>query len=111
MSEQMYVQVVVILLSSLLSILTTIFVGWMSNRSELAKRKQMIEDARQRIELINAYVASQKLVIDDEATLRLMRKRAANELYDIKALLDNNLHSLEKPTEKSESYWLRFFLI
>lgn len=71
----------------------------------------MIEDAGQRIELINAYVASQKLVIDDDATLRLMRKRAANELYDIKALLDNNLHSLEKASDKSESYWLRFFLI
>src|SRR5512136_1128408 len=111
MDDKVLKEVITILLSSFLPILFTIFFAWISNRSEKVKRKQMIEDAKQRIELINAYVVSQKLVIEDDATLRLMKKRAANELYDIKAFLDNSLHGLEKSSEKPESYSQRFFLL
>jgi hypothetical protein len=99
------------LLSSLLPVLFTVFFAWIGNRNDHAKRKQVFEDAKQRIELINAYIASQKLVIDDAAELGVVKKTAANELYNIKAFLDNNLHSLEKASEKSASYWQHFFLL
>jgi hypothetical protein len=99
------------LLSSLVPVLFTAFFAWIGSRNDQAKRKQMFEDAKQRIELINTYVASQKLVIDDAAELGAVKKTAANELYNIKAFLDKNLHSLEKSSEKSESYWQRFFLL
>jgi hypothetical protein len=99
------------LLSSLLPVLLTAFLAWMGNRKDQARRKQIFEDAKQRIELINAYVASQKLVIEDTAELGVVKKTAAKELYDIKAFLDNKLQSLEKSSEKSESYVQRFFLL
>jgi len=99
------------LLSSLLPVLLTAFLAWIGNRKDQARRKQIFEEAKQRIELINAYVASQKLVIEDAAELGVVKKTAANELYDIKAFLDNKLQSMEKVAEKSENYLQRFFLI
>lgn len=64
----------------------TLFFAWIASKNEQAKRKQMFEDAKQRIELINAYVASQKLVFDDSAELGAMKKAAASELYNIRRI-------------------------
>jgi hypothetical protein len=83
----------------------------MGNRKDQVRRKQIFEDAKQRIELINAYVASQKLVIEDAAELEVVKKTAAEELYAIKTFLDSKLQSLENSSEKSESYIQRFFLL
>jgi len=100
-----------ILLSSFLPIFLTVLFGWIGNRNDRAQRRKMFDDAKQRIELINAYVASQKLVIDDTTELGNLKKIAASELYAIKESLDKKLRSLEKHSEKSESYWRRFFLL
>jgi len=99
------------LISSLLPILVTVLFAWLGNRNERSRRKQMFDDAKQRMELINTYVTSQKLVVDDPNELGNVKKTAANELYAIKAFLDNRLHSLEKASEKSENYFQRFFLL
>jgi hypothetical protein len=79
-------------ISSLIPILITLLFAWIGNTNVQSKRKQMFEDVKRRIELINSYVASQKLVIDDATELGIVKKTAADELYNIKAFLDNNLH-------------------
>jgi len=100
-----------ILLSSLIPIIVTGLYAWIGSRNAQSKRKQTLEDAKQRIELINSYVASQKLVIDDATELGVVKKTATDELYKIKVFLDNNLSSLEISSEKLETYWQRFFLL
>ena len=99
------------LISSLLPIVITLLFAWLSSRNDQARRKQIVEDAKQRIELISEYVASQNLVLDDPNELGVIKKIAASELYDIKAFLDNKLQSLEKSSEKSEGFFQRFFLL
>jgi hypothetical protein len=99
------------LISSLLPIVITLFFAWISSRNELAKRQRIVEDAKKRIELISAYITSQSLVLDDPDELGAIKKTAANELYAIKAFLDNKLQSLEKSSEKSEHYFQHFFLL
>jgi len=99
------------LISSLLPILITVVFAWISSRNDQAKRRHVLDDAKQRIELISAYVASQNLVLDDPHELGVIKKTAANELYEIKAFLDTRLQSLEKSSEKSENYFQRFFLL
>jgi hypothetical protein len=99
------------LISSLLPILITILFAWLGSRNEQSKRKQMVEDAKQRIELLSTYITSQNLVVSDPHELENLKKSAANELYDIKAFLDNKLQSFDKASEKSENYLLRFFLL
>jgi len=99
------------LISSLLPIFITFLFAWISNRNDQAKRRHVIDDAKQRIELISAYVASQNLVLNDPNELGVIKKTAANELYGIKSFLDNKLQSLEKSSEKSENFFQRFFLL
>lgn len=99
------------LISSLFPILITLFIAWIGSRNEQSKRARIMEDARQRIELINAYITSQNLVIDDPRELESIKKTAARELLDIKTFLDDKLQSMKKSSEKSESYFQRFFLL
>ena len=99
------------LISSLLPIFITLLFAWISSRNDQAKRRHLIDDAKQRIELINAYVASQNLVLNDPNELEVIKKIAAKELYGIKSFLDSKLQSLEKSSEKSESFFQRFFLL
>jgi hypothetical protein len=99
------------IISSVLPIIFTLLFAWLSSRNDKAKRIRVFEEAKQRIELISAYVTSQDLVIDDAKEIETIKKTAANELYDIKAFLDDTLQSFEKSSEKSESYFMRFFLL
>ena len=99
------------LISSLLPIVITLLFAWLSSRNDQAKRKHIVEDAKERIELISTYIASQSLVVDDPDELGVIKKTAANELYGIKAFLDGNLQNLEKSSEKSQHYFQRFFLL
>jgi hypothetical protein len=99
------------IISSLLPIFVTLFFAWLSNRNDQVKRRNMIEDAKSRIELINEYVSAQNLVIPELSKLEEIKRTAANELYDIKKFLDNNLQSLEKTSKRSDEPIQRFFLI
>ncbi len=99
------------LISSLVPILITLFFAWLSNRNDQAQRKNIIEDAKSRIDLINEYVASQSLVINDPDKLGEIKKTAANELYEIKTFLDNKLQSLEKTSKRSGEPLQHFFLL
>jgi hypothetical protein len=99
------------LIGSLIPILITTFFAWLGNRNDQSKRKKLIDDARQRIELINTYIASQSLVVSDSHELEAIRKAAANELCGIKELLDHRLQRLQKAAETSDNYLLRFFLL
>ena len=72
---------------------------------------QCAEEAKRRIDIINAYVTSQNLVIDDPTELGKIKKTAANELYGIKAFLDHTSQSLKKSSEKSDNFLQRFFLL
>lgn len=99
------------LVTSLLPILITVLFAWLSSRNDQSKRRQLIDDAKQRIELISAYVSAQGQVLDDPAQLERIKGAAAGELYEIKAFMDDKLQSMEKSTEKSESYFQRFFLL
>lgn len=99
------------LINSLLPIMATFFLAWLSSRNEQTRRRSRLEEARHRIELIKEYVISQELAIDDPAELGEIKKAAARELYEIKAFLDLNLQGFEKTSEKSESFFQRFFLL
>jgi hypothetical protein len=98
-------------ISSLVPILITLFFAWISNRNERSQRKNVLEDVKSRIDLINEYVAAQSLVINDPERLGEIKKTAANELYDIKTFLDNKLQSLEKTSKRSSEPLQHFFLI
>jgi hypothetical protein len=102
---------IISLLNSLLPIVITLVFAWLSSRNDETKRRQLVEDAKQRIELISAYVTSQTLVIDDPNELGEIKKTVANELYEIKAFLDHTLQSLDQTSEKSEDFFRRFFLL
>jgi hypothetical protein len=104
-------ELIAALISSLLPIAITVIYAWLSSRNDRSRRRQVVDEAKQRIELISAYVASQTLVLDDAGELGAIKRTAARELYDIKAFLDATLQSMEKSTEKSESYLQRFFLL
>jgi len=104
-------ELISIFLSSLIPLLITALFAWINSRNERAKRKWIFEDSKQRIELISAYVASQNLVIDDPNELGTVKKTATEELYKIKASLDNKLKNLEEDNEKSDSFLQRFFLL
>ena len=99
------------LISSLVPILITLFFAWISNRNDQSQRKNLLEDAKSRINLINEYVAAQSLVINDPDRLGEIKKSAANELNDIKTYLDNKLQSLEKTSKRSGEPLQHFFLI
>jgi hypothetical protein len=104
-------ELIAALVSSLLPILITIIFAWMSSKNDQAKRRQVIEEAKQRIEIISAYVTSQSLVLGDPGELEAIKRTAANELYEIKSFLDGTLQTLQKSSEKEESYFQRFFLL
>ncbi len=99
------------LIGSLIPILITTFFAWLGNRNDQSKRKQLIDDTRQRIELINTYISSQGLVVSDPHELEAIKKAAANELCSIKELLDHRMQRLQKASETSDNYLLRFFLL
>jgi len=99
------------LINSLLPIIATLFLAWLNSRTEQTKHRSRMEEAKHRIELIKEYVISQELAIDDPTELGEIKKAAAKELYDIKAFLDLKLQSLEKTSEKSDSFLQRFFLL
>ncbi|MFQ6538795.1 MULTISPECIES: hypothetical protein [Aphanothece] len=99
------------LIASLIPLLITTFFAWLGNRNYQAKRSSMIESARQRIEFVNVYVSSQCQVVSSQDELEGIRKAAAQELRDIKKVLDCRLQSLQQAAEKSENYLFRFLLL
>jgi hypothetical protein len=57
------------MINSLLPIIATFFLAWLSSRNEQTKRRSRMEEAKHRIELIKEYVISQELAIDDPTEL------------------------------------------
>jgi len=99
------------ILGSLLPIIITTVIAWLSNFGLRSKSSRVVTQAKQRVDFLHAYLTAQNEALGDSDELVRIKQNAAVELAVIKKTVEDEMRKIEKNAPQTGNFLHRFFLV